>query len=102
MKKKRNAFTLIEMVVVLAVISLLILLIAPNLIAQKKSAERQTDTALIKTIETQMVLAENDDYKVSSLTDLASDERYLSKDQVKQAEKHGISIEKGKVVQNTK
>ena len=39
MKKKRNAFTLIEMVVVLAIIALLILLVAPNLGAQKQRGE---------------------------------------------------------------
>lgn len=41
MKKKRNAFTLIEMVVVLAVIAMLVLLIAPNLMHQKETAEQK-------------------------------------------------------------
>lgn len=102
MKKKRNAFTLIEMVVVLAVIAMLVLLIAPNLMHQKETAEQKTDTALVATIQTQVELAEDDGKTVSSLVDLASGEKYLTNNQVKQAEKRGITIKDNKVVQNTK
>ncbi|ANJ69664.1 competence type IV pilus major pilin ComGC [Latilactobacillus curvatus] len=102
MKKKRNAFTLIEMVVVLAVIAMLVLLIAPNLMHQKETAVQKTDTALVATIQTQVELAEDDGKTVSSLADLASGEKYLTNNQVKQAEKRGITIKDNKVVQNTK
>ncbi|MSD83306.1 prepilin-type N-terminal cleavage/methylation domain-containing protein [Lactobacillus curvatus] len=102
MKKKRKAFTLIEMVVVLAVISMLVLLIAPNLMRQKEAAEKKTDTALVATIQTQVELARDDGKTVSSLADLASGEKYLSDNQVKQAEKRGITIKDNKVVQNSK
>ena len=60
MKKKRNAFTLIEMVVVLAIIALLILLVAPNLGAQKQRAEKKTDQALVTTLQTQVELASDE------------------------------------------
>lgn len=66
------------MVVVLAVISMLVLLIAPNLMHQKEAAEKKTDTALVATIQTQVELARDDGKTVSSLADLASGEKYLS------------------------
>ncbi|KRM21214.1 competence type IV pilus major pilin ComGC [Latilactobacillus graminis] len=101
MKKKRNAFTLIEMVVVLAVISLLVLLIAPNLMSQRSSAENKTDTALIATIQTQVELAEEDNQPAASLKDLAAG-HYLSERQVEHAEKRGITIKGHEVVKNSK
>ncbi len=54
------------------------------------------------TIQTQVELAEDDGKTVSSLADLASGEKYLTNNQVKQAEKRGITIKDNKVVQNTK
>lgn len=42
MKKKKSAFTLLEMAVVLFIISLLILIILPNVAAQRKMLPKST------------------------------------------------------------
>lgn len=86
------------MVIVLAIIALLILLIAPNLVAQKQKAEQKTDAALVTTIQTQVELAKEDDHPVNSLAELQGQD-LLSKQQVAHATKRGIKIEKGVVVQ---
>ena len=71
MKKKRNAFTLIEMVIVLAIVALLILLISPNLVAQKQRAEKKTDQALVTTLQTQVELAADEQgHQIKSLDGL--------------------------------
>lgn len=96
MKKKRNAFTLIEMVIVLAIIALLILLISPNLVAQKNRAEKKTDAALVTTLQTQVELASDEQgHQIKSLDDLATE--YISNDQLKHAKERGITIDNGTV-----
>lgn len=98
MKKKRKAFTLIEMVVVLAIIALLILLVAPNLGAQKQRAEKKTDQALVTTLQTQVELAADEQgHQIKSLDELT--DKYISKDQLKHAKEKGITIEGGTVKQ---
>ncbi|AWZ41804.1 competence protein ComGC [Latilactobacillus sakei] len=98
MKKKRNAFTLIEMVIVLAIVALLILLISPNLVAQKQRAEKKTDQALVTTLQTQVELAADEQgHQIKSLDELT--DKYISKDQLKHAKEKGITIDSGTVKQ---
>ena len=54
-----KGFTLVEMVIVIAIIAMLILLIVPGLSRQKDRATSKTDEALRTTIETQRQLAED-------------------------------------------
>ena len=57
--KQVKGFTLVEMVIVIAIIAMLILLIVPGLSKQKDRATSKTDEALRTTIETQRQLAED-------------------------------------------
>jgi len=56
MKKTRKAFTLIEMVIVLFIISLLLLIMIPNLADQKTKADQRSDEAFRTTIKAQKEL----------------------------------------------
>ena len=96
MKKKFQAFTLIEMVVVLFIISLLLLLVVPNLAKQKTRAENQTTAALVTTIQTQIELAKDDPAEkaetLTTLADLAKAD-IISQKQCKQAERAKITFD---------
>jgi len=83
MKKIRKAFTLIEMVIVLFIISLLLLIMIPNLAAQRKNADTRSEEAFRTTIRTQKELYEdNHDGKIPSLADLEND-GYITEKQSK-------------------
>ncbi|MFD1417879.1 prepilin-type N-terminal cleavage/methylation domain-containing protein [Companilactobacillus keshanensis] len=90
-KKTREAFTLIEMVIVLFIISLLLLLIVPNLGGQKTNAENKTDEAFRSTLQTQVDMA---DTKIHDLKELD-----LSEKQADKAKGYKIN-EKGQVIKN--
>ncbi|WP_180367661.1 prepilin-type N-terminal cleavage/methylation domain-containing protein, partial [Oenococcus oeni] len=51
-KNKKQSFTLIEMAIVLFIISLLMLLILPNLNNQRKKAENTQAEAMVSVIQT--------------------------------------------------
>jgi competence protein ComGC len=86
MKNKRvKGFTLVEMVIVIAIIAMLILLIVPGLSKQKERATSKTDEALRTTIETQRQLAE-DNGDGTSLEELVKKE-YISQKQKERYEK---------------
>ncbi|HEM3702491.1 TPA: prepilin-type N-terminal cleavage/methylation domain-containing protein [Streptococcus suis] len=53
---KVKAFTLVEMLVVLGIISLLLLLFVPNLSKQKDAVQKKGDAAVVKVVESQMEL----------------------------------------------
>jgi len=97
MKKIRKGFTLIEMVIVLFIISLLLLIMIPNLVEQKNRASLQSDEAFKTTLITQAGLyvanvdnestgadAAKEKGKVT-LEELA-DKQYITKSQLKRAE----------------
>ena len=52
-KTKKKGFTLIELLVCLFIIGLMMLLIIPNIAQQRKTAQKQSDEAIVKVIETQ-------------------------------------------------
>lgn len=85
LKKKlhrKKGFTLIEMVLVLFIISLLLLLIMPNMMKQKEAAEQKADAAIVKTVEGQLGLYEATEGKKGSIQDLVQAE-YITEDQAK-------------------
>ncbi|HEM3576412.1 TPA: prepilin-type N-terminal cleavage/methylation domain-containing protein [Streptococcus suis] len=55
---KVKAFTLVEMLVVLGIISLLLLLFVPNLSKQKEAVQEKGAAAVVKVVESQMELYE--------------------------------------------
>lgn len=90
---KLKGFTLIEMVIVIAIIAILILLIVPGLSKQKDRADSRTDEAFRSTIQTQVELADD---KSITLDQLAK-EGYLTDKQLKKANEKGITIINGQV-----
>lgn len=102
--RKQKGFTLIEMVIVIAIVVMLLVIIAPNLVQQKQRAQTKTDEAFRTTLQTQVELY-NDEHPskklTSSLEDLATakdsqGDSYLSEDQKKKLSKY--RLENGKVV----
>ncbi|UQS83804.1 competence type IV pilus major pilin ComGC [Bombilactobacillus thymidiniphilus] len=93
-RKKQSAFTLIEMVIVLFIISLLLLIIIPNINSQKNSAKNKTDAAFKTTLQTQVDMYDGDNPTWGKL----QSDNYLSSAQVNKAQKEGYAIENGTVV----
>lgn len=98
--RKQKGFTMIEMVIVVAIIAILIMLIAPNLLHQKENASKKSDEAFRTTLETQLQLykQENDDNdkKVNITFDNMKKEGYLTENQLAKATK-GYIIKDNKV-----
>ncbi|HFI0236622.1 TPA: competence type IV pilus major pilin ComGC [Streptococcus suis] len=67
---KVKAFTLVEMLVVLGIISLLLLLFVPNLSKQKDAVQKKGDAAVVKVVESQMELYELEHDKEATVADL--------------------------------
>lgn len=99
MKKKKRlnqkGFTLIEMVMVLFIISVLMLLIVPNVVKQKDSIDIQGTEALVTVIQTQVELYELDGQEVAVSLDSLQQQGYLTAKQVKQATTKSITITNG-------
>lgn len=94
--KKVEAFTLLEMSVVIFIISLLILIIIPNITKQRANAENVNTQALQAELNTQAQLyADEKDVSLSSVEpgQLEKD-GYLTARQVKEVEKHHLKIGK--------
>lgn len=79
-KKSVEAFTLVEMLIVLLIIGVLMLLFVPNLSKQKEVVHEKGDAAVIKVVESQMELYEVKTGKQPTVNDLVKAE-YISKDQ---------------------
>lgn len=72
-QKELKAFTLIEMLIVLAIISILILLFVPNLIKEKSQVQKTGEAAVVKVVENQAQLYELDhDDEKPNLSELLS------------------------------
>lgn len=88
--QNQEAFTLIEMVVVIAIVALLILIIAPNLAGQKDRANNKTQDAFRITLQTQVDLYKDEHHKVSSFTELR-EAGFLTEKQLQKAEGYTIN-----------
>jgi len=89
--QRRRGFTLVEMTIVLFIISLLILIILPNLSGQRQRAQRIHKSAMETVVQGQ-VTAYLDDHAGAVTVSYADLERdhYLTPAQVKQAEQEKI------------
>ncbi|HEL1584628.1 TPA: prepilin-type N-terminal cleavage/methylation domain-containing protein [Streptococcus suis] len=67
---KTKAFTLVEMLIVLGIISILLLLFVPNLSKQKDAIQKKGNAAVIKVVESQMELYELEHDKEATVADL--------------------------------
>ncbi|KGO31609.1 competence type IV pilus major pilin ComGC [Oenococcus alcoholitolerans] len=92
LSKRKPGFTLIEMAIVLFIISLLMMLVLPNLNSQRQKAASTQSDAMVSTIQTQVNLYENDtDDSDVTYADLVSN-KYLTDKQAKKAQDIGIKI----------
>lgn len=96
--KIKKGFTLIEMTIVLFIISLLILIILPNVTSQKKNARHIQGDAMTQVVQTQVDLYENEYNELPKPLDELQDKGYLSDKQVQQANRNGIKINDGHAV----
>ncbi|WP_412990047.1 competence type IV pilus major pilin ComGC [Pediococcus siamensis] len=96
--KNKAAFTLIEMTVVLFIISLLILIVLPNISQQRNNAKSIHGNAMVEVVQTQMDLYENEHQKLPASLEELQEAGYLTEKQVAQAEENHISIKDDKAV----
>ncbi|MGX6961974.1 competence type IV pilus major pilin ComGC [Vagococcus xieshaowenii] len=90
-KKKYQAFTLIEMMVVLFIISVLILLFVPNLSKQKNKVDAEGKSALQSVLTSQVTLYQMNETGDVTLDNLVS-KGYITEKQKEQAEGWGIEV----------
>ena len=83
LKKVRvKAFTLVEMLVVLLIISVLLLLFVPNLTKQKEAVNDKGKAAVVKVVESQAELYSLDKNEDATLSKLQDDGR-ITEEQAK-------------------
>lgn len=97
--KKQPAFTLLEMSIVLFIISLLILIILPNLAHQWQNASRIHRDAMVSVVQTQVDAYENETGATNVSLDQLRQHDYLTAAQVQKAKKEHIAVVNGKAVQ---
>ncbi|WP_172212081.1 MULTISPECIES: competence type IV pilus major pilin ComGC [unclassified Enterococcus] len=75
-----EAFTLIEMLIVMVIISILLLLFVPNLSKQKEEVQAKGETAVVRVVEAQADIYEITNEKLPSIAQLVS-ENYITEKQ---------------------
>lgn len=92
MIKHENGFTLIEMLIVLTIISVLIILIVPNLGKSNQEVHQQGCDALVSVVQSQVYLYHLEKgYYPDEISDLV-DDHYIREDQVQCANGKSLSI----------
>ena len=81
-KTKVKAFTLVEMLVVLLIISVLLLLFVPNLTKQKEAVNDKGKAAVVKVVESQAELYSLEKNEDANLSKLQADGR-ITEEQAK-------------------
>ena len=89
-KTKMKAFTLVEMAIVIFIISLLILIIMPNVAKQRSNAEKVNTQALQAELDTDEKGTEMENVAPTDLEKAG----YLTAKQVAAIEKHHLKVEK--------
>ncbi|MEX2784799.1 competence type IV pilus major pilin ComGC [Streptococcus sp. H49] len=80
-KSKAAAFTLLEMLFVLLIISVLLLLFVPNLTKQKDKVNNTGNAAVVKVVESQAELYELNENTPATLSKLVSEGSITAKQQ---------------------
>ncbi|KRM09259.1 competence type IV pilus major pilin ComGC [Paucilactobacillus suebicus] len=97
--RKVKGFTLIEMSIVLFIISLLVLIILPNLASQRKHATGVHKDAMVSVVQTQIDLYENENGSDAISFETLEKGDYLTKSQVSKAQNEDIEIVGDKAIQ---
>lgn len=84
--KSSKAFTLLEMVVVLFIVSVLLLLVIPNISSSQDTARETGDEAIIKVVETQRAMYEIDEGSEPTSNQVLVTEGYITQEQLDQYE----------------
>lgn len=87
LKRQLKAFTLIEMLICLLIISILLLLFVPNLASQKKSIDKKGNEAIVKVVETQIELYRIE-YNENPTKEQLLEKNYVTNEQYKIYEKN--------------
>lgn len=96
MLKKEDGFTLIEMLIVLTIISLLIILIIPNLGSKSKEVNEKGCEALIEVVQAQVYAYQLDEGNLpTSLDTLKGD--YITEDQLECRDGRKLTLDNGVV-----
>ncbi|GAK48013.1 competence protein ComGC [Secundilactobacillus oryzae JCM 18671] len=90
--KKREGFTLIEMAIVLFIISLLILIVIPNIGSQRDHAQKIHSHAMKTVIQTQIDMYVDETDADTVTYPVLEKKGYLTRKQVDEAKREGISI----------
>lgn len=100
MKKRRQGFTLLEMSIVLFIISLLILIMIPNLTKQRQNVSKIHQRAMVNVIQTQVDLYINETGQTPTNLQQLYQKHYLTITQVKTANQNRLKIKDGQVMKD--
>ena len=95
-KTRRRAFTLLEMAIVLFIISLLVLIVLPNLSTQREHATKIHENAMTNVVQTQLDLYENDTGQRAQSIDQLVENQYLTAAQAQKATSEHIKVVNGR------
>ncbi len=95
-KTRRRAFTLLEMAIVLFIISLLVLIVLPNLSTQREHATEIHENAMTNVVQTQLDLYENDTGQRAQSIDQLVENQYLTAAQAQKATSEHIKVVNGR------
>lgn len=98
-KAKVKAFTLVEMLVVLLIISVLLLLFVPNLTKQKEAVNDKGKAAVVKVVESQAELYSLNKNEEATLSKLQADDR-ITEEQAKAYKEHHAKQNKTQTVED--
>lgn len=98
MKYKRRGFTLIETVTTLFIVSLLAMLIIPNVANVRQVANKRQAEAMVQMIQGQIAMYYEGKHKATVNYKELIDGGYLSEAQVKSAEAADIYIKNGQAI----
>lgn len=94
--KNEKGFTLLEMLLVMVVISVLLLLIIPNVIKQRSSVQGKGCDAYVKSVEAQVQAYQLEKNKIPTIDDLIN-EKYITSTTCPKGEPISISSADGTV-----
>lgn len=96
--RKKNGFTILEMMIIMTVVVLLILLVLPNIQQKEKIIRAKGCEALIEVVNSQIILYEIDEGKTpTDLSQLIS-KGYLKESQAKCPDGSAVYIRNGQAV----